>query len=107
MWLARFVALVFSLGALTFAIGFIKTGLVMVQQGGGDLLYGMPGNMALLLWIPLLQAVALLIMLGCAFNMWQKSHGHWGSRLHYAIITCAAIAWMVFTVQFNLLPPIY
>ena len=80
---------------------------MMVQQGGGELFYGMPPAMDLLLWIPTIQVGLLIALLAFTVQAWRKRY--WGllGRLHYTVITLAALAWMFFAVQYNLIGHLY
>ncbi|MDX1546767.1 MAG: serine hydrolase domain-containing protein, partial [Rhodothermales bacterium] len=100
---ARWVAAFFGVGAIWFALGFIQPALQMVARGGGDLLYGMPDAMGRLLWIPAVQAGLLVALFGFTVQAWRRSYWSLGWRLHYTLFTLAALAWMLFIVQYNLL----
>ncbi len=103
MHLARGLAILFGLGTLVFAFGFIQKGVQMVQRGGGDLLYGMPSSMATMLWIPPVQlALGLGLLLFCAVA-WRKKYWNVLGRLHYLVFTLAALAWLFSTAHYGAL----
>lgn len=104
---ARWLAALFSIGMIWFALGFIQKSLRMVGQGGGELLYGMPPNMNLLLWIPIVQVGLLIVLLGFTIQAWRKKYWTLVGRLHYTVVTLAALAWIIFAVQYNLIGHLY
>ena len=99
----RWIAALFSVGMLWFAFGFIQKSLRMVEQGGGELLYGMPPNMNLLLWIPIVQVGLLFVLVGFTIQAWRNKYWSPLGRLHYTVFTLAASAWIIFAVQYNLI----
>ena len=104
---ARWLAALFSIGLIWFALGFIQKSLRMVEQGGGELLYGMPPTMNLLLWIPIVQVGLLIVLLGLTIQAWRKNYWSLLGRLHYTVVTLAALAWILFAVQYNLIGHLY
>ncbi|MFB3131413.1 MAG: serine hydrolase domain-containing protein [Rhodothermales bacterium] len=104
---ARWLAALFSIGMIWFAVGFIQKSLRMVEQGGGELLYGMPPTMNLLLWIPIVQVGLLIVLLGFTIQAWRKNYWSLIGRLHYTVVTLAALAWILFAVQYNLIGHLY
>ena len=107
MRLARWTAALFGFGTLVFAFGFIQKGVVMVQRGGGDLLYGLPAAMATLLWIPLVQVGLAVLLLLFAVHAWRKQYWSLPGRLHYLVFVLAALAWVYFMAHYNVLGRVY
>ena len=104
---ARWLAALFGIGTIWFAVGFIQKSLRMAEQGGGELLYGMPPAMNLVLWIPIVQVGLLLVLLGLTIQAWRKKYWTLVGRLHYTVVTLAALAWIFFAVQYNLIGHLY
>jgi hypothetical protein len=63
--------------------------------------------MDLLLWIPIMQAGLLIALLAFTVQAWRKSYWGWPGRLHYTVVTFAALAWIFFAVQYNLIGHLY
>jgi|TARA_B100001964_G_C13739385_1_gene382376 hypothetical protein len=104
---AQSLAILFSVGVIWFALGFIQKSLRMVEQGGGELIYGMPGDMHLLLWIPTVQAGLAMLLVGFTIQAWRKQYWSLVGRLHYSVVVLAALAWVLFSVQYNLIGHLY
>ncbi len=107
MHLARFVASLFGISMLVYAVGFIQKGVQQVWRGGGELLYGMPAAMRPLLWIPLAQVVLAAGVVVFAVRAWRRSYWGLAGRIHYAVFTLAALAWIFFVAHYHLLWPAY
>lgn len=107
MHAARWLAALFGASVLWFAIGFVQKTLQMVQRGGGDLLYGMPPSLRTVLWLPTVQAVLAIVLVGFTVQAWRK--GYWGlpGRIHYTLFTLATLAWVGFAMQYNLIGHLY
>jgi len=104
---ARWISALFGLGTVWFAAGFIMKGLQFARQGGGELLFGMPPTMNLLLWIPIIQAAALVAMVFFTVLAWRRKFWTWFGRLHYSAVTLAASVWIFFAAQYNLIGHLY
>ena len=67
----------------------------------------MPPNMNLLLWIPIVQLGLLIVLVGFTIQAWRKNYWSLIGRLHYTVVTLAALAWILFAVQYNLIGHLY
>ena len=99
--------MLFGMGSIWFAVGFIQKSFRMVERGGGELIYGMPRDMDLLLWIPVVQVGLLVILLGCTILAWRRHYWSLVGRLHFSALTLACLAWVVFAAQYNLIGHLY
>jgi|TARA_Y100000031_G_scaffold157075_1_gene215720 CubicO group peptidase (beta-lactamase class C family) len=104
---ARLLVMLFGMGSIWFAVGFIQKSFRMVERGGGELIYGMPRDMDLLLWIPVVQVGLLVILLGCTILAWRRHYWSLVGRLHFSALTLACLAWVVFAAQYNLIGHLY
>lgn len=62
-----------------------------------------PSYMLGLLVIPLLTTLLALAMLAVTLLAWKDRHGSWLGRVHYALVTLAALAFVWFAAYWNLL----
>jgi CubicO group peptidase (beta-lactamase class C family) len=102
--LARWVAVLFVLQALIFLIAF------MAIMGDVDPAYGVPGvffgeapGLNVVLLLPFGVALLALAMLVMAVLAWIKGYWNRLGRIHYTLLTAAALAWVWFLAFWNLL----
>jgi hypothetical protein len=69
----------------------------------GQLSYGVPPLVAGLLVLPLVTAVLAAGMAGAAILAWKNGYGPVLGRLHYSLVTLAALTFIAWAVYWNLL----
>ncbi|MBN1136001.1 MAG: serine hydrolase [Anaerolineae bacterium] len=69
----------------------------------GQLFYGVPLLVTGLLVIPLVTTVLAIGMVGAAILAWKNSYGSVLGRLHYSLVTLAALTFIAWTAYWNLL----
>ena len=98
--LAQFLAILVSTLNLVFLIGM---GLVLSQADFWELFFGLPGTVIALLFIPPLTAGMTLGLLIFTVLAWKNQYWSLIERLHYSLITLAAIGFISFLKYWNLL----
>jgi hypothetical protein len=99
---AKIVAALVSIAMLWFTLGFIQPLAQAAMRGGGEWIYGIPRDSASLLWLPYLHIALSVVLVGFAIKAWCAPYWRLPGRIHYTIITLAAVAWLVFLVQYNM-----
>lgn len=103
MRVARWLATFFGVSVMVFAFGFIQKAVRQVERGGGELLYGMPDALQTMLWLPIVQVVLALGLVIFAGVAWRKSYWRMPGRLHFSVFTLAALIWIYFLADYNLI----
>ena len=98
-WVRSIAGLVGILN-LTFIVGLP---LYLWRWGAWKLVYGVPPVAVGLLGIPILTSVLSAILLILMIVVWQKNYWSWQGRLHYTLVTVAAIAFIFLLAYWNLL----
>lgn len=83
-----------------FALGVIAPLIHSAFEGGGEIVYGMPSRMKLLLGLPLLGVALTAILVYGTF--WVKAFPPL-LRLHLAIVTAANLLWVLFLARWHFL----
>ena len=68
-----------------------------------QLVYGMTPEMVALLWIPLVTSALTVALVYFAVHSWRKGWWSLAGRLHYSLVTLAALAFIPFLLNWNLL----
>ena len=81
--------------------------LVMLHVLSGmdmwDFVYGVPASIKALLWIPMVAAALTAAMVYFALRIWIKHDWSLWSRVHYSLMTVAAVVFVWFFTYWNLL----
>jgi pimeloyl-ACP methyl ester carboxylesterase len=98
-WLAGTAAFV--------ALGFFAGMAIVIMNLAGTnpyvLAFGLPGNTALLLWLPWMEIVLAVILLVMAWLAWKRKWWSTVARIHYSFIALAAAAFCGILIWLRLL----
>ncbi len=96
--IARVLASLLSLVDLAFLVG-----LVIVLHDPTVLLAGVPPGLSLILVLPLVGGVLTVMLLVVAFFAWRGGYWHWAARLHFSLVTMAALTFLWQLSYWNML----
>jgi hypothetical protein len=89
---------------VAFGFGFMARLNGLARSAPEQLAYGLPSELALLLWIP--YALAVLTVAVCAASLpawWRR--GPIADRMLLTITSIAALVFLVLLIHFRMLPP--
>lgn len=96
--IARVLASSLSSVDLAFLVG-----LILVLRDPVVLLAGVPPGLSEILVLPLIGGVLTVILLVVTFFAWRGGYWHWAARLHYSLVTVAALLFLWQASYWNLL----
>ncbi len=103
--LAKIAWLVAGLASLLYLVFAIGLPLSAWLIGVWKLVYGVPAVMTTLLYLSLIAAALAIALPFLAVLAWKNNYGSIAGRLHYSLITLAAVAFIPFLSYWNLLGP--
>ncbi|MEJ2078904.1 MAG: hypothetical protein P8Z74_12960, partial [Acidobacteriota bacterium] len=95
---ARALASSLSLVDLSFLVG-----LILVFRDPGVVLAGVPPGLSVVLVLPLIGGVLTVMLLVVTFFAWRGGYWYWTARLHFSLVTVAALLFLWQASYWNLL----
>jgi CubicO group peptidase (beta-lactamase class C family) len=94
----RALASSLSLVDLSFLVG-----LILVFRDPGVVLAGVPPGLSVVLILPLIGGVLTVMLLVVTFFAWRGGYWYWTARLHFSLVTVAALLFLWQASYWNLL----